>query len=68
MNTDQILQHYGSPSEAARKLGVRRQAFYEWRENGIPFTRQIGIEARTRGTLKADIADAPEHERKRVAA
>lgn len=69
MNIDQILQHFGgSPTEAARKLGVRRQAIYEWRENGIPYTRQIGIQNRTAGKLKASIAHAPAHERKRVAA
>jgi len=68
MNIDHILQHFGSPSEAARQLGVRRQAIYEWRENGIPYTRQIGIQNRTNGALTADLAHAPEHERKRVAA
>lgn len=54
MTHDQLISHYGNGAEAARALGVSRQAVNNWRVHGIPLGVQYQIELATNGRLKAD--------------
>lgn len=53
MDLNDLKNHYGSIPNAARALGLVRQAVYQWKD-GIPALRQIQIERMTIGALKAD--------------
>lgn len=53
MDLNDLKNHYGSIPNAARALGLVRQAVYQWKD-GIPALRQIQIERITVGALKAD--------------
>lgn len=54
MNHSQVCEHFGSASKAAEKLGVTRAAISLWKKHGIPHSRQLHIQEKTRGKLKAD--------------
>lgn len=54
MTFQQLIKHFKSQSNAARKLGVSRQAVNGWKENGIPDGQQAWIQILTSGKLKAD--------------
>jgi hypothetical protein len=55
MTAEQVLKHYkGEVMLAAYSLGVTTTTFYNWQNNGIPYFRQLDIEKRTGGKLKAD--------------
>lgn len=58
MDFNDVKQHFGSIAKAAQKLGVHRQAVYEWAKRGIPEGQQYKIEVLTEGALKAE-RDAP---------
>ena len=53
MTAHQLIRHFKTGAEAARKLGMTRAAIALWKENGIPFSRQLQIEMLTGGELKA---------------
>ncbi len=54
MTYKQLVLFYGTPSEAARRLGVTRAAVNVWRNKGIPTGRQAYIQILTHGKLLAD--------------
>lgn len=54
ITVDQVIEHCGGKSEAARRLGFTLQTFRNWRKHGIPARAQIVIESLTEGKLKAD--------------
>lgn len=56
MNTDDLKQHFGGLTNAARVLGVSRATLYNWRADGIPRDDQIEIQKQTGGALKCDEA------------
>jgi len=53
MRYSDLIKHFGSVAEAARKLGFTRAGIYYWRDNTIPRRTQELIEAITGGKLKA---------------
>ncbi len=55
MTYAELIEHYGTASEAARKLGVSRPLLSMWKKRGeIPVGRQALIQIQTRGRLRAD--------------
>lgn len=54
MNYEQVIEFFGSQAEAARQLGVAQPSVWGWK-NGIPLERQIDVEIKTGGKLKADL-------------
>jgi len=52
MNKTQVIEHFGSAAELARRIGVSRQVIGKWKEV-IPFHRQHQIEEITKGLFKA---------------
>lgn len=57
MTYDQIIKHFGSQAAAARSLGVSQPSVWGWKD-GIPIERQIDIEIKTEGKLKADLPNS----------
>jgi len=64
MDYEQVIEFFGSQAEAARKLGVAQPSVWGWKEGGITLDRQVDIEIKTDGKLKADL---PKSIRKQVA-
>jgi DNA-binding transcriptional regulator YdaS (Cro superfamily) len=54
MTYDELIDHFGSQAEAARSLGLKQPSISEWKKRGIPPLRQLDIQRRTRGRLRAD--------------
>lgn len=55
MNIDDLISHFGSQVEAARKLGVTQPSLSNWKSRGrIPLLQQLRIQHLTRGKLKAE--------------
>lgn len=55
MDMKELIQHFGSVSDAADALEVSVQAVYQWEKAGaIPPLRQSDIEVRTAYQLKSD--------------
>jgi DNA-binding transcriptional regulator YdaS (Cro superfamily) len=55
MNHTDIIQHFGSQAEAARRLKLRPQVLQMWkRRRKIPRSWQFAIEVLTSGALKSD--------------
>jgi hypothetical protein len=63
MTHEDLVSHYGTATRAASELGYSKQAVSAWKKSGIPFDAQFRIQMKTRGKLKATLA-----ERKRRAA
>ena len=53
-----LIDHFGSQAAAARALELSQPSIYGWKEKGIPFLRQLDIERRTGGALKAEKPEA----------
>lgn len=50
-----VIKHYKSQVNAARKLEVTQPTISNWKRRGsIPALQQLRIQERTRGVLKAD--------------
>ncbi len=60
-----LSQVWSTQAEIAAALGVTQPSVAEWKEKGIPWLRQLQIERVTAGALRAEIAHARKHERKR---
>lgn len=61
MTTQEVLDHFGSASTAAKALGIKRQSIYLWGEEP-PEVRQFQIQVLTKGKLKASaITKADKH-------
>jgi len=55
MDAKELIQHFGTVSNAATALEVSVQAIYNWeREGAIPPLRQSDIEVRTSYKLKSE--------------
>lgn len=58
MTTDQIHKYFGTVKKALAALPtkkpLRRDAFYKWKQTGVPLLRQYQFEEVTQGKLKAD--------------
>jgi len=53
MDIEEVIKHFGGVVQTALRLGVTRQAVYDWRKSGkIPFARQAQIELESKGTFK----------------
>lgn len=53
MTRQDIIEHYGSQAEAARRLGVSPNTIGEWEHEGVPEGRQYQVELATNGKLRA---------------
>ncbi len=58
MTYDQVIEHFGSQADAARGLGLSQPSVWAWKTAGIPIERQIDIEVKTKGALRADLPAA----------
>lgn len=54
MTYQDVIAHFGSQGAAARALGLKQPSVWAWKVNGIPELRQLDIERKTNGKLKAD--------------
>lgn len=45
------VKFFGSGSELAKRLGIRRQAVYQW-PDVVPFKKAMRLEELTKGSLK----------------
>jgi hypothetical protein len=55
MSPQDVIEHFGTLSNAARALEVQPSSVHEWKTKGeIEITRQALIEIVTRGRLRAD--------------
>jgi DNA invertase Pin-like site-specific DNA recombinase len=54
MTIEEVIEHFGSITEAARALKVSRPVVYRWQKNGIPIQYKCYIEYKTKGALKVD--------------
>jgi DNA-binding transcriptional regulator YdaS (Cro superfamily) len=69
MTPPDLISHFGTQQLAASAIGVTQGAVSQWVIAGsIPYLRQLAIEIATNRTLKASMAHAPEHERRKVLA
>lgn len=53
MKKEDAINHYGSPTQLARALGITLQAIGQWGDD-VPLLRQYQLERLTAGELKAD--------------
>jgi hypothetical protein len=51
---DDLIEHFGGCTKAAKALDLPKQTVNRWREAGIPDAQQFEIQKRTGGELKAD--------------
>lgn len=57
MTFQDICNHFGTASAAAKYLGISRQSVQNWKTRGrIPFDQQYRIQLLTKNKLKADTA------------
>jgi len=54
MTHSDLIGYYGNGAQAARALGVTRQAVNNWRKSGVPLGVQYQAELATQGALRAD--------------
>jgi len=55
MTPAQVIKFFGGVGAAARALGIKQPSVSVWRRKGrIPRLRQLDIEKKTDGKLKAD--------------
>lgn len=53
MNIEEVITYFGGVIATANRLGVTRQAIYDWRKSGnIPFARQAQIELESNSHFK----------------
>jgi hypothetical protein len=65
MYYDDLLDHFGGLSKAAKALGFSRQTVHGWKIRGsIPFEAQFRIQLKTKGRLKADLRNLERKARK----
>lgn len=58
MTPDDLIQHFGGLTAAARALGVKPPSVSGWKSAGrIPSVRQYQIEVLTGGSLRAERGD-----------
>jgi hypothetical protein len=55
MNTQILVNYFGSVKKAADAFGVSVQAFYKWGREGVPPVRQEQAERLTKGKIKASV-------------
>lgn len=63
MTYDDLIAHWGRPSDAASALEVDRRMVDSWKERRIPSKHQLKAAALSEGKLKADdqaVADGKE--------
>lgn len=53
MTRAEAIEHFGSVSALADKLGITTQAIYDWGDK-VPTLRQFQLQIMTEGKLKAD--------------
>lgn len=56
MTYTDLIDKYGTASNAGARLGFSKQALSDWKKKGIPFNSQYLIQLKTRGRLKADVS------------
>ena len=55
MTPQQVIDHFGGVTAAARALELSQPTVSEWKQNDrIPYLRQLDIERKTKKALKAD--------------
>lgn len=50
---NEAIEHFGTATELAGKLGVNKMAITNWKKRGVPMTRAIEIEKLSNGQIKA---------------
>lgn len=70
MTYQELVEHFGSPGQACRALGIARQVLHDWKRRGIPWLRQCEIEVTSGGALKAErpTPEAAEQQQQEAAA
>lgn len=51
---DDVVGHFGTPSEAARALGVDRRLVNDWKKRRIPSKHQLKAQLESGGKLQPD--------------
>lgn len=55
MTVAEVIKHFGGVGATARALDIKQPSVSKWRKNkSIPYLRQLDIEKRTKGKLKAE--------------
>lgn len=55
MTVSEVIKHFGGVGATARALEIKQPSVSKWRKNKcIPYLRQLDIEKRTKGKLKAE--------------
>jgi DNA-binding transcriptional regulator YdaS (Cro superfamily) len=49
----ELVEHFGSKAEMARRLGIERQNITYWSNEGVPAIQAVKIEMLTNGKFKA---------------
>ena len=55
MTYTDLIRTYGNGAEAGRQLGFSRALVWTWKDRGIPVKRQVEIQYKTNGRLKAEL-------------
>lgn len=64
MDINDVIRHYKTLRDAAKRLKVSRQTIYNWAtDGGIPYAMQLQIQHDTKGKLVASMDHAPRRER-----
>lgn len=50
-----LLREFGTNARVTEALGFSRALLWTWKEYGIPVKRQVEIQHKTRGRLKAEL-------------
>lgn len=67
MTLEEVVEHFGSMSNAAKAINVSRQAVTNWRRIGyIPLLQQYRFAEATEGELLPDLVDPAEKGKKRL--
>lgn len=53
MTYDELIAHYGSQAEAARRLGIKQPSVHDWQHTTIPYDKQCQAQIDSAGKLKA---------------
>jgi hypothetical protein len=54
MGYDDLVGHFGTPSEAGRALGVDRRQVNDWKKRRIPTKHQLKAQQESNGKLVPD--------------
>lgn len=57
MAYDELIEHFGGLTKAAKALDLSKQTIHSWKDRGsIPFEAQFRIQLKTKGRLTASLS------------